>query len=359
MATVLGYVEYIVQEEEQKAVFTTNTAEMGFDSGNTYYKYAFDLDREQSYMLSIDQSLKSTGISLVSEDFSFKLVMTVIKSSVDDDIDYVNTLLDFLALMLEGLTLRFVCIEQLPPTKYQRVNIKLGPLLGAITSGLNRLPSIRALGKECFFKIYPNTWKSTVYRKDTTIKGKFNNKEEIAKDIIAKFPNLQIYFDLLKHFMGHDFMGHDFDGFDSFGLLFHTRTKCFSEDWAMQNVGVRAQLGTVSCLFKYFDPEDFDVEFAHYFSDKINEGSLVPRDWNEDVAITENFLIAANTNKYVVMHVLSDKLMAAHLIETGEPYDQNKRLFVLVSKETLMKLTEPQQATMTAVGFRCRKYYND
>lgn len=355
MATVLAYVQYLDEDgNSQSTSFISTTAELGFDSANSYYRYAVDLDSTQAYMLGIDQSLKSTGISLVSKDFSFQLVLTVMKSSIEDDTDYVNTLLDFIGLMLVDVDLLFVSIEQLPPSKYNRVSLKLGPLLGAITSGLSRLPSVRALSKELIFKVYPQTWKSAVYIKEAGNPKKYTNKYEIAKDIVVKFPAMQCYLDQLVRYQGHDF-----DGFDSFGLLFYTRVKCFNENWDMQNVGVRAQLGTVVALIKYVCEASVEQDLIRYFVEDIQKEIMVSREWNNDVSITENLIIAANMNKRICMEVTSNKFLAAHLIETGEIYDKDKRLFVIVAKEAKFKLSAPQEGVLRGLGFNIKRYYKE
>lgn len=355
MAIAICYIQSLVDgSDSNSSTFTVDTARIGFNGNSSFYEYIIDLDKEQDYMLAIDQSLKSTGISLVSIDFSFMLIMTILVNNQDDNTRnrYVDDLVDFIEIMLQDVNLKFRTVEQVPPSKYRRVSLKLDQLKGAIDFGLNRIPAIQRLEESCKFSIYPNTWKSTVYDKTDKRKGAFNSKHEISKDIVKLFPNLQIYLNAM-----YKFSGHDYDGFDSFGLLYHTRIKCFSEEWFLNNVGGKYQLGAISVIFKYLYPDDIQEDFLSFFQAQINSDSLESRNWSEDNSIVENYIVASNTNKLIVMEVFSDKQLSAFLIEYDEEYDEDKTLLVVIGKANKFKLTKTETRYLEKHDFKLKTIY--
>lgn len=353
MALALCYIQTEMEDGPFSTTFKSNINKIGFNEENPFYDYTIHLDENVEYMLAIDQSLKSTGISLVSGDFSFKLVMTVLVNGTDATSrnNYINNLLEFIKGMLVGLNLRFRTVEAVPPSKYRRTTMTLEQLKGALEYGLDQIPACSKLASDEKFAIYPASWKSTVYDKsEERAKGAFNDKYQIARDIVKKFPELSIYLEDLRRFKGHDY-----DGFDSFGLLFHTRTKCFAEDWSLENVGGKYQLGAIIVLMKYLYPEDIEDKVLRYYVERAQKGLFDTRNWNTSASIEENFIIAANTNKLICMEVLSQKQEAAFLIEHGEEYDVNKILVAVVSKENKMKIGQNVRETDT--GFKVKRLY--
>ncbi len=331
MAYSITYIKTPYMNEKKGKIFTVRLDRIGFKKCD-YYSHYIDMDPEQEYLLAIDQSLSSTGIAIASLDFSFVAVFTIVIGTEDPFLKqkYVSTILDFISDMLRDKKLRFISLENVPPSEWSRVRHQLDPLKGAIEAGLDRIPAVQKLSVDYRFTIYPNTWKSTVYDKKEKRKGAFNNKSEIAKDIVKIYPDLEEYYFELQRTIGHDF-----DGFDAFGLLVHTRIKCFTPDWDLINTGGKYQLGKFHVLYAYLTDKEAidDGILCKTLLPWATIGMLDARVWNTNTSIFNNLLMAANTNKVICMECKSVKQVLSFLIEFNVDYDKNRILYVIVGKE--------------------------
>ena len=331
MAYSITYIKTPYTKQRSGTVFTVRLDRIGFKSCE-YYSHFIDIDPEQEYILAIDQSLSSTGIAIASLDFSFLAVFTVVVGTGDTILKqkYISTILEFINNMVHDKKLRFLSLEAVPPSKWSRVRQKLDPLKGAIEAGLDKIPAIQKLPSDHKFTIYPNTWKSTFYDKKEKRNGAFNNKYEIAKDIVKLYPDLEMYFIELQKTVGHDF-----DGFDAFGILAHTRIKCFTPAWNLINTGEKYQLGRFHVLYTYLTDKEAieDGILCRTLLPWATIGMLDTRVWNTDSSIFYNLLMAANTNKVICMECKSIKQILSFLIEFNIEYDRERVLYVIVAKE--------------------------
>ncbi|GHU57851.1 hypothetical protein AGMMS49975_23940 [Clostridia bacterium] len=356
----MAYAIVFVKTAEGTNVFSTGLDRIGFKH-DPYYNFVFDIDKDKRYMFAIDQSMTSTGICLATENLSFVFVATVAIATNDQVLrdKYLEDVIEFCRGMLEGVSLRFRTLEDVPPSKYSRVNILLPTLKGYIDRGLETIPAVRALGRDYKFCILPGTWKSTIYDKSDKRDGAFNNKREIARDLVKKYPAIQPYFEeLVKQ------TGHDYDGMDAFGMTLHTRLKRFTPEWNLVNSAGKYQLGRFNVLFRYFDDSE---------EDDIKEKLIIPlapwiacdllesRVWNDNASIFANLVMAANSNKVVVMECTNNKQILAALIEFDLTFDRASKLFVVVGKNTakLNLLSESRVQGLVEQGFCVKTYYRE
>lgn len=338
-------------------IFTARLDRIGFKKCD-YYSHFIDIDPDQEYIFSIDQSLSSTGIAIASLDFSFIMVFTIIIDTEDTFLKqkYITTVLDFISNMLHDKKLRFRSLEAVPPSKWSRVRHQLDPLKGAIEAGLERIPAVQRLPIDHKFTIYPNVWKSTVYDKKDKRQGAFHNKSEIAKDIVKIYPDLDKYYKELQRTVGHDF-----DGFDAFGLLIHTRIKCFTPEWDLINTGGKYQLGKFHVLYTYLtDKEAIDEGIlCRTLLPWAKIGMLDTRVWNENASIFYNLLMAANTNKVICMECRSTKQILSFLIEFNIAYDKERILYVIVAKEGKKLLSSTIIKSLEKINFYHKVFYKE
>lgn len=357
MAHSITFIKTPYDKTGESKIFTAALDRIGFVECD-YYQYLIDIDPQQEYMLAVDQSLSSTGVALASIDFSFVAVFTIV-NGINEILlngNYIQSILEFIRNMLDGKRVKFRALESVPPSKYSRVRQKLDPLKGAIESGLDRIPAIQSLDKNYKFEVMPNVWKSAVYDKKGKGRGAFNNKQEIAQDIVKIYPELQPYFTKL-----YKLSGHDFDGFDAFGLLIYTRVKCFTPDWFLINKSGRYQLGKFHVLFCYLTYEEASVEMKlmkplAYWAAHENLDSRI---WNAEESIFYNLLMAANTNKVICMECTSIKQIIAFLIEFEVEYNKNKTLYVVVGKAIQKLITDNQAARLQREGFYLKTYFKE
>ena len=171
--------------------------------------------------------------------------------------------------------------------------------------------------------------------------GAFNNKSEIAKDIVKKLPILRNYYDTLCNSKGHDF-----DGFDAIGIVCGIRAQYFTMDWDLINKQPMYQLGRICVIFRYVTPEQTTREslegpnpeksllwgLSPFFSlDMVDT-----REWNSRYGIYQNYVMGANTNKIVLLECTDLRHLFAVLIESGVAYDENRTLICLIFKKTLV-----------------------
>ncbi len=352
MSYSITYVQ--TPNQEKPYVFTLNLDRIGFRDCE-YYNCCIDIDKEQEYLLAVDQSMTSTGIAFASLDFSFVLVFTVVIGSKDllAKESYVHEILEFIGQLLEGKTLKFLSIEAVPPSRWSRVNRELLPLKGAVEEGLTHFPSVARLALDNRFSFLPNVWKSTVYDKKDKRQGAFHNKKEIAKDIVKLYPKLSVYFEELQRTRGHDY-----DGFDAFGILLHTRVKCFTADWQPVNQGAKYQLGKFYVLFRYLTDEEVeDGLLLDPFSWWICQDFFDYKVWDSKESIYYNLVMAVNTNKLICMKCTNVKQILAFLIEFDVKYEQGKTLYLIVGKAGKNKLNDSQVEQLKQHGFFAKTYY--
>lgn len=358
-------------------VFTVDPKRIGFKQPDTemvlagketYATHIIELDPEQDWMVTIDQSTSSTGIAITSRDFSSVIVMTVVCDSASPYAKepFVEMVKEMLLNMLRNLNLIFVGLEEVPPNKGGRRTATFRVLL-ELKSNIKRtllsLPQVAALQRQkLLFEIFPSSWKSTVYDKKTGA-SHFNDKELIALDICKMFPNLREYFNEMKKLVNHDY-----DGFDAFGLLVHVRLKHYDPDWQQRNLTIRTQLGKYFVFLKYIEMTEEELNnFASPFllwyqcPDSEQPGEFLElvtqRTWNDDRSIYENLTMAANTNMIVWMTCENPMLVLSYLIETGQTYDSNKALWLVVSKCNNTLIGEQHVKEIEAHGFYTKRYY--
>lgn len=357
MAYSITYIKTPHTEDKKGKVFTVRLDRIGFKKCE-YYSHFIDIDPTQEYIFAIDQSLTSTGIAIASVDFSFVAIFTVAIGTKDPFVKqkYVDTILEFIRDMLDGKKLRFVTLEAVPPSKYSRVRHQLDPLKGAVEAGLNKIQAVQELQEDYKFTIYPNTWKSTVYDKKEKRTGAFNNKSEIAKDIVKLYPDLDGYYAELQRTVGHDF-----DGFDAFGLLVHTRIKCFTPGWDLINTNAKYQLGKFHVLYAYLTDKEAidDGILCKALLPWATIGMLDTRVWNINNSIFYNLLMAANTNKVICMECKSVKQVLSFLIEFNVDYDKERVLYIIVAKEGSKLLSSTIIKSLEKNNFYHKVFYKE
>lgn len=353
-------------------IFKVDIKRIGF-SKNSYVSHLIDLDPEKEYMVAIDQSTSSTGIAIAEKDFSAVVVFTLVSESKSpyEKTMYIDILLEFIEQLLIGRKLLFLALEEVPPPNNGNLHTYkvLKELKDTIESKLKACPSYQALDADRKFSPYPQQWKSTIFdKKIKGMKGRFNIKSEIAKDIVKIYPFLgEYYTELTKTF------GHDYDGFDAFGILTHIRVKHFNPDWGLMNRRSQTQRGTFFVLLKYLDtaedPEEDTAIFTEQFLSHFRSWSAglnaegQPKDlvdvydWSRDLPIYTNYTMAANSNKIVLMKVENPKLILAYIIMTGQKYDTNKCLWVAVSKEHKDLIRASHLPLFEEAGFFTRIYH--
>lgn len=331
-------------------VYSANLKDIGFDKSS--YRHYLPLDSKRHYMLSIKLSSYETGISIASQDFSFVAVFTIINpdKSPHDKKYYENSILDFIRRLILNNKLVFFAAQK---STSQTATIKK----------ILNFKEIRELNEDLKFNPYNQEWKSTFYdKKDNNVSDRFNQKEEIVKDIVKTYPALNEYFEKLKKISGFHF-----DGLFSFGILTHCRLKYFDNDWKRMNFDSQTQSGLFYVFMKYVtnDRNAIQDEFFKWFlpwsakSDKNgNPKDFVDvRKWTTDKSIYTNFIMAANSGKIVCMESESNKLNMSYLIETNGKFDKNKCLWIAVCKEHESLIQETHFTILIENGFLCRKYY--
>ncbi|GHU77478.1 hypothetical protein FACS1894188_11830 [Clostridia bacterium] len=88
---------------------------------------------------------------------------------------------------------------------------------------------------------------------------------------------------------------------------------------------------------------------------------LESRVWDDNASIFANLVMAANSNKVVVMECTNNKQILAALIEFDLTFDRASKLFVVVGKNTekLNLLSESRVQGLVEEGFCMKTYYRE
>jgi hypothetical protein len=186
----------------------------------------------------------------------------------------------------------------------------------------------------------PNQWKSFVFDKKDRGPGRenaFRSKKEISRDIVKKMEVLEPYFLKLC-----ESRGHDFDGMDAFGMILASRFIYLTPEWDLVNKSLGVQVGMFHVFFRYLEEEFVEGEVleGHLLwglVDFVRHDLLDVREWNSNVGIYKNYVMAANTDKIIMMECVDARHILSVLIESRVEYDEKKQLFCFVCKEKLVR----------------------
>ena len=341
----------IIEPNIEPVITTNEISRIGFSSA-PYYSVEIEFDKDREYILAIDQSPSCTGIALTTDNFDSIYAFTIFiddKRSNRFDI-YASTLKDFLIRMLQGVRLKYVAYEDVPPTKYKNQDI-LHEMKGFVKSICLDIDSIKRVHPDHIFSPMPNTWKSFVHDKKDNGPGRtnsFRNKLEISRDITKKMPKMNNYFKALCSMKGHDF-----DGLEAFGIALACRFIYFSPEWELTNKKMTVQIGKICVVFKYLNgdqtslnldgkklyeaeipPDNLFWGIAAFGDPSINR--LSNRIWNPKYSIYENYIMAANTNQIIILECIETRHILSVLIESNVEYNRDLTLYCLVFKDSIV-----------------------
>jgi hypothetical protein len=333
-------ISFVGGKEMEPKIFTAELSRIGFSEAD-WYSYVFDLDKSRKYLIGIDQSANCTGVSLVTDNFDFIAVFTI---PIDDKsaskfLRYIPLLEEFLIQMTMGLDVKYVVYENVPPIKYKNQKI-LFEMKGIVESWIERVPALKAVESDFRFCPMPNQWKSFVFDKKDRGPGRenaFRSKVEISRDIVKKMNVLEPYFVKLC-----EMKGHDFDGMDAFGMVLASRFIYLTASWELVNKSVGVQLGMFHVFFKYVTAESVGVDVCEGhllwgLTDFIRLDMFDVREWNAKESIYKNYVMAANTNKIIMMECVDARHILAVLIESGIDWEEGRLLYCFVCKEIVVR----------------------
>jgi hypothetical protein len=239
------------------------------------------------YELGIDASSKCVGIYVTDVDNRFHFICDFQRNS-GDKYGFYREVKGFIRGLLKGSTLSMVVTEDIPPVAGRRnAGNVLRELRGVLNSWFAEDSLFSKVPENKRHFIMPQSWKSEMIDKSKGT-GRFNNKSEIAADIVDKFPELAEFY--------RRCMSTDYDSFDACGLYHGYKAKHFSEDGKKVIAGTKSYYGSVLVFYRLIAPELLNnkKELAGPFvADIINNG-IVALKWTDKNSPLDNFRIAAS-----------------------------------------------------------------
>lgn len=260
-------------------------------------KVTWQLPNNRKYLIGIDQSSSCTGLYVTDEEMSFHLMVDVFRRGQEKYRYYENLRL-FLCRTLEGCTVSMVCMEDLPPYKYQGMGKVLLELRGVVSTWYESIPEFRAVPEENRVKVHPSTWKSKMIdkRKGT---NRMNIKVEMALDISEKIPALEPYFRKCP--------SKDYDSFDAVGIVHGYLASHFKNGQAVI-AGAKDYYGDIYTFFRILSKEEFssNKRLEGFEPQQHKHGVKVLR-YNEELSLIDNIKRAASKHPFVVT-IISDPM---------------------------------------------------
>lgn len=166
------------------------------------------LDRDKRYSLALDQSTSCTGIYLVSEDDTIKVIMDFERHQ-EPKMKYTSQLRALISRLVSGLDMEHLLLEE--PVRHAQskyANDVLRELKGALELLKYELLEF---DKAKFATVLPNVWRSRIMDKSKGT-GRFYNKECVAEDIVDAHPELKNHLARCT--------SKDLDSFDAVGIYY-------------------------------------------------------------------------------------------------------------------------------------------
>lgn len=296
-----------------------------------------DLPSDRKYHLSIDQSSSCTGIYITDEAFSFHFICDIKRGSESKDMFY-RYLQAFLRRLLKDCKVTMVVYEDLPPMKYRGSGNVLRELRGHLNAWFSNDPQFSELQEDDRKTILPQQWKSKIIDKSKGT-GRFNDKREIASDIVDRFPELKFYFDrcLVK----------DYDGFDACGiyhgykLLHYTGVQSQGREGGQRELiaGSKSYYGSVIVFYRTLSPEEYSDKrtLIGPFIAEFRNRQFKTLAWNSENSALDNYRIAASLSPYsvTVIEDLHTNLALRWQFDLG--FNDKKIFSYIIRKKELSK----------------------
>lgn len=253
------------------------------------YNVNITLPSDREYLIGFDQSTTCTGIYICDTKMELHILFDFMKTEKDNK-DFFKELKFFIRKIVKGGKFVLVLSEKPVPSKYKTAGNMLRELKGKLGEWVADTEEL-CMAKED--DIFPQSWKSEVVDKSKG-KGRFNDKYEVAKDVVSLVPCIEAYL--------YRCPSKDYDSFEACGLVHGYLKSRISES------GMRKIAGTVEnshhtvVFYKYLTKEEiqdkkilwdgFDFPLS-----KCNETYL---EYNEDYSFYQNIKMASSTNEFVM-----------------------------------------------------------
>lgn len=276
------------------------------------------------WYMGIDQSTSCTGIALMDGHSEFVMLLDVIRDKNAPIDEYYRDLRRLLGRLAKGQRFDLIANERPVPTdKKKYTRDVLTEFLGRLNSWLDDIEEFDGAQRE---QLFPQVWKSLVVDKS---KGphRSNVKEEIARDLVDKYPELYYYF----HFEHTK----DYDSFDALGILTGAIQYAFTADGYPKIHGSKEKRHVSLVLYDWidWDPElSFDDNVRNAIIDNIDVFSPYILHYNDRYSLHDNIRMASSNYNCTATVLPKSELMPFKWKYGIDPEDDSKRLLALILK---------------------------
>lgn len=218
-----------------------------------------NLDPNMVWDIGIDQSTSCTGVTIMNVDETMAGTFDIHRDRSLEDYVFYRELKQFLTRLVANKKVRILVFEKpVPNQRFRNAQRVLYELKGRLEEWVYDIPELESAA--IFDSIFPHSWKPLVMDKS---KGpnRSNNKLEIARDLIDKFPALREY--------GLSYPYTDYDGFDSLGILTGFKKYAFNAV-GMEQIHGTIEKRHIAAVFYYAADKDknfkevFEEAFSYY-----------------------------------------------------------------------------------------------
>lgn len=276
------------------------------------------LDKSKRYSLSLDQSTSCTGLYLVSEDETTKVIIDFERRQ-EPKMKYTATLRRLITQLVKDLDMGLLLLEE--PVRHARqkyANDVLRELKGAIE--ILRFELLE-FSKSEFATVLPNVWRSRVMDKNKGT-GRFYNKECVARDLVDAHPELQGHFDRCT--------SDDFDSFDAVGIYYGYRELTGGGKYLHKT---KENVKHARVYAFYIDSEYEDV-LPEILPPQLRKDGTLTYDYNASVSYRENIRKATMCKELVIYKVEDVNDIINLCFRFDIDFEPSKTILLCVTKKS-------------------------